>query len=148
MHSSEQCVAAHQLEVPTQLFDAATQVDPSDLRPTGPPQPGRAARILQQQLDERLAAPDTSANELWRRLLATEVPGTTADSFLPELQERLTNLTRAGFDATRFCGRPPPPGRYPTTTPPQPSGGASSTSYRKRRTKITQTLRRSRRPAA
>jgi hypothetical protein len=45
-----------------QVWRAATQVDPNDLRPTGPPQLGRAARIFQQQLDKRLAAPDTNAN--------------------------------------------------------------------------------------
>jgi hypothetical protein len=32
--------------------------------------------------------------------LATEVPSVTADPFLPELEERLINLTEAGFDAT------------------------------------------------
>jgi conjugative relaxase-like TrwC/TraI family protein len=83
-----------------QVWRAATQVDPSDLRPTGPPQLGRAARIIQQQLDKQLAAADTNTNRQWRRLLATEAPSATADPFLPELQERLTNLTRAGFDAT------------------------------------------------
>ena len=85
-----------------QVWRAATQVDPSDLRPTGPPQLGRAARIFQQQLDKRLAAPDTNADRQWRRLLATEAPSATADPFLPELEERLTNLTRAGFDATHL----------------------------------------------
>ena len=43
-----------------QVWRAATQVDPSDLRPTGPPQPGYA-RIFEQQLDKRLAAADTNA---------------------------------------------------------------------------------------
>jgi hypothetical protein len=85
-----------------QVWRAATQVDPSDLRPTGPPQLGRAARIFQQQLDKRLAAADTNADRQWRRLLATEAPSATADPFLPELEERLTNLTRAGFDATHL----------------------------------------------
>ncbi len=85
-----------------QVWRAATQVDPSDLRPTGPPQLGRAARIFQQQLDKRLAAPDTNADGQWRRLLATEAPSATADPFLPELEERLSNLTRAGFDATHL----------------------------------------------
>ena len=85
-----------------QLWRAATQVDPSDLRPTGPPQLGRAARIFQQQLDKRLAAADTNTDRQWRRLLATEAPGATADPFLPELEKRLTNLTRAGFDATHL----------------------------------------------
>jgi conjugative relaxase-like TrwC/TraI family protein len=83
-----------------QVWRAATQVDPSDLRPTGPPQLGHAARPWQQQLDKRLAAAGTRTEWGWRQLLAAEVPNTTADSFLPELTERLSNLTRAGFDAT------------------------------------------------
>jgi conjugative relaxase-like TrwC/TraI family protein len=85
-----------------QMWRAATQVDPSDLRPTGPLQLGYTARLFQQQLDKRLAAPNTSADRQWRRLLATEAPSATADPFLPELEERLTNLTRAGFDATQL----------------------------------------------
>jgi conjugative relaxase-like TrwC/TraI family protein len=85
-----------------QVWRAATQIDPNELRPTGSPQLGRAARIFQQQLDKRLAAPDTNADRQWRRLLATEAPRATADPFLPELEERLTNLTRAGFDATHL----------------------------------------------
>jgi hypothetical protein len=84
------------------VWRAATQVDPSDLRPTGPPHLGYTARIFQQQLDKRLAAPDTNADGQWRRLLATEAPSATADPFLPELEERLNNLTRAGFDATHL----------------------------------------------
>jgi hypothetical protein len=83
-----------------QIWRAATQVEPSDLRPTGPPQLCRAARTVQQRLDRRLAAADSDAESRWRQLLATEVPGATADPFLPELAERLSNLTRAGFDAT------------------------------------------------
>jgi hypothetical protein len=85
-----------------QVWRAATQIDPNDLRPTGPPQLGRAARIFQQQLDKRLAAADTNADGQWRRLLATEAPSSTADPFLPELEERLSNLIRAGFDATHL----------------------------------------------
>jgi conjugative relaxase-like TrwC/TraI family protein len=85
-----------------QVWRAATQVDPSDLRPTGSPQLGRAARIFQQQLDKRLAIPDTNTDGQWRQLLAKEVPGATADSFLPELEEKLNNLARAGFDATHL----------------------------------------------
>jgi conjugative relaxase-like TrwC/TraI family protein len=85
-----------------QVWRAATQIHPCDLRPTGPSQLGGATRIFQQQLDERLAAAAAGADERWRQLLATEVPCVTADPFLPELAERLTNLTRAGFDATRL----------------------------------------------
>jgi conjugative relaxase-like TrwC/TraI family protein len=83
-----------------QVWRAVTQVDPGDLRPTGPPQLGHAAQAWQQQLDKRLAAADTRTEWRWRQLLAAEVPSTTADPFLPQLRERLNNLTRAGFDAT------------------------------------------------
>jgi hypothetical protein len=85
-----------------QVWRAASQVDPSDLRPTGPPQPGYATRIFQQQLDNRLAAADTSTEQRWRQLLATEAPSTTADTFLPELTERLSTIARAGLDATHL----------------------------------------------
>ena len=103
-----------------QVWRAATQVDPSDLRPTGPPQLGRAARIFQQQLDKRLAAPDTNADGQWRRLLATEVPSATADPFLPELEERLTQPHPG-----RLRRHPPPAvggrRRTPTRRPPRRS---------------------------
>ena len=81
-----------------QMWRAATQVDPDDLRPTGPPQLGRATRIFQQLLDIRLA--DSNEDREWRQLLAREVPSATTDPFLPALEERLSNLTRAGYDAT------------------------------------------------
>jgi hypothetical protein len=81
-----------------QVWRAATQVDPNNLRPTGPAQFGYATRIFQQQLDMHFA--DTNPDEGWRRLLATAAPSATADPFLRELEGRLTNLTRAGFDAT------------------------------------------------
>jgi conjugative relaxase-like TrwC/TraI family protein len=82
-----------------QVWRAATQVDPSDLRPTGPPELSHATQAWQRQLDKRLAT-DTCGDRQWRQLLATEVPSATADPFMPELVERLNNLTRAGFDAT------------------------------------------------
>jgi conjugative relaxase-like TrwC/TraI family protein len=81
-----------------QVWRAATQVGPSDLRPTGPHQLGYASRVWQHELDMRLAATDLDKDRKWRRLLAIEVPSTTADSFLPELAERLSNLTAAGLD--------------------------------------------------
>jgi hypothetical protein len=93
-------LAPTELIADIQMWRATTQVDPSDLRPTGPPQLGRAARIFQLQLDKRLAATDTRTERRWRQLIAAEVPGATADPFLPELAERLSYLTRAGFDAT------------------------------------------------
>jgi hypothetical protein len=56
-----------------QIWRAATQVDPSDLRPTGPPQLGYAARVWQQQLDGQLGAADTHTNRQWRQLEAPQV---------------------------------------------------------------------------
>jgi hypothetical protein len=82
-----------------QVWRAATQVDPCDLRPTGPSPHGYAARIFQQQLNKQLAAADTRTEWRWRQLLASTAPSATADPFLPELEERLSNLIRAGFDA-------------------------------------------------
>jgi conjugative relaxase-like TrwC/TraI family protein len=87
-----------ELMAEVQVWRAATQVDPCDLRPTGPIQLGRATGIFQQQLDIQLV--DTNADWRWRHLLATEAASATADPFLPELAARLSNLTRAGFDAT------------------------------------------------
>jgi hypothetical protein len=81
-----------------QVWRAATQIDPNDLRPTGPPHHGYAAQAWQQQLDIRLA--DTNPDWRWRQLLATAAPSVIADPFLRELADRLSNLTRAGFDAT------------------------------------------------
>jgi hypothetical protein len=89
-----------ELTADMQVWRAATQVDPSDRRPTGPPQLGRAARTWQQQLDKRMAAAATDEDRRWRQLLAAEAPAATADSFLPELTARLSDLTRAGSDAT------------------------------------------------
>jgi conjugative relaxase-like TrwC/TraI family protein len=83
-----------------QVWRAATQADPSDQRLTGPPQLSRAARIFQQQLDKRLAVAATDEDWRWRQLLAAEAPAATADSFLPELTARLSNLSRAGFDTS------------------------------------------------
>jgi hypothetical protein len=61
--------------------------------------PFPAAHPDQVGFELRLAS-DTHTDRQWRRLLAREVPSTTADPFLPALEERLSNLTRAGFDAT------------------------------------------------
>jgi hypothetical protein len=95
-------VLSTELIADIQVWRAATQVEPSDLRPTGPSQPGYAARLFQHQLDKRLAATDTRTESQWRHLLAAEVPSATADPFLPELTERLSDLTLAGYDATHL----------------------------------------------
>ena len=100
-----------------QVWRAATQVEPSDLRPTGPPQLGYAAGLFQHQLDTRLAAADTRTEPQWRQLLAVEAPTVTRDPFLPELTERLSDLNRAGYDATQLlrsaAGTGPLPDDHP-----------------------------------
>jgi hypothetical protein len=95
-------VLSAELIADIQVWRAATQVEPSDLRPTGAPQLGDAARLVQQQLDKRLAAADTRTESQWRQLVAVEAPSATRDPFLPELTERLSYLNRAGFDATQL----------------------------------------------
>jgi hypothetical protein len=112
-----------------QVWRAATEVDPIDLRPTGPAQHDNAARIFQQRLDQRLATSDTHADLRWRQLLARESPRAAADPFLPELAERLTNLARAGFDATLLVRSAAAAGPLPDDHPAAASGGASSISY-------------------
>jgi hypothetical protein len=99
--AEQRCVALPaELIADIQVWRAANQVDPCDLRPTGPLQLGHAAQTWQHQLDKRLATAATGEAWQWRQLLATEVPSVTADPFLPELTERLSNLSRAGLDAT------------------------------------------------
>jgi hypothetical protein len=83
-----------------QVWRAAIQLNPCDLRPTGPPEHTYASRMWQQQLDKRLAATNSRADRDLQRLLATEVPSTTTDPFLPELADRVRNVARAGLDAT------------------------------------------------
>jgi conjugative relaxase-like TrwC/TraI family protein len=95
-------VLSAELIADIQVWRAATQVEPSDLRPTAAPQLGNAARLVQQQLDKRLAAADTRTESQWRQLVAVEAPSATRDPFLPELTERLSYLNRAGFDATQL----------------------------------------------
>jgi conjugative relaxase-like TrwC/TraI family protein len=91
-----------ELTADIQVWRAATQVQPRDLRPTGPPQSGYAARLFQTQLDKRLPATDTRTESHWRHLVAAEAPSATRDPILPELTERLSDLNRAGYDATHL----------------------------------------------
>jgi hypothetical protein len=91
-----------------QLWRAATQVDAGDLRPTGPPQLGRAAHVWQQRLDERLAAADILRDWHWQRLLASEGPRATADPFMRELAEGLSNHPSRLRRHPSSCDRRPP----------------------------------------
>jgi hypothetical protein len=93
--------------------DPHTLIRPDNIRP--PPEPSCSNRSLPETTPQDppplccetstippygSATPsDATSTPRWRHLLATDVPGVTADPFLPELEGRLTNLTGAGFDA-------------------------------------------------
>jgi hypothetical protein len=85
-----------------QVWRAAMQVQPADLRPTGPIQSSLLARTWQQRLDKQLAAADIAQDQQWTHLLVKRIPNVIKDSFLPSLVDRLERLDRAGFDATGF----------------------------------------------
>jgi hypothetical protein len=84
----------------TQLWRAAMQVQPADLRPTGPTQSSLLARTWQLRLDKQLVAADIAQDQQWTNLLVKQIPNVIKDSFLPSLVDRLERLDRAGFDAT------------------------------------------------
>jgi hypothetical protein len=83
-----------------QVWRAAMQVQPADLRPTGPIQSSLLARTWQLRLDKQLVAADINQDQQWAGLLTQHVPNVIKDSFLPSLVDRLERLDRAGFDAT------------------------------------------------
>jgi hypothetical protein len=65
----------------------------------------------------RHAATDTRTESHWRHLLAAEAPSARMDPFLPVLTERLSDLARAGYDATHLlrsaAGAGPLPDDHP-----------------------------------
>ena len=81
-----------------QVWRAAMQVEPADLRPTGPEQRSLLARTWQHRLNRRLGTHDTPQDQQWAELLAEQIPNLIKDSFLPSLTKRLENLDRAGLD--------------------------------------------------
>jgi len=83
-----------------QVWRAAMQVKPADLRPTGPEQRSPFARTRQHRLNRRLGTGDTPQDQQWADLLTELIPNLIKDSFLPSLTKRLENLDRAGFDAS------------------------------------------------
>jgi hypothetical protein len=84
----------------TQVWRAAMQVQPADLRPTGPTQSSLLARTWQHRLDKQLAAANITQDQQRTTILVKQIPNLIKDSFLPSLVDRLERLDRAGFDAT------------------------------------------------
>ncbi|HEX8508157.1 MAG TPA: MobF family relaxase [Propionibacteriaceae bacterium] len=93
--------AAAPIEVITQVsvWRAATQVQPTDLRPTGPAQRQQAAQAWQHHLDQALTAGWQPALTRWGPLIQNVSPSIMTDRFLPVLADRLDALDRAGIDA-------------------------------------------------
>ncbi|MDQ3384332.1 MAG: transfer protein Tra, partial [Actinomycetota bacterium] len=81
------------------VWRAANQVDPTDLRPTGPAQPATAAATYQRWLRSQVQGDRSPALTEWGPLLSDVAPGTVKDAFAPVLAERLAAATRAGIDA-------------------------------------------------
>jgi hypothetical protein len=117
-----------ELIVDMQVWRAATDVDRGEQRSIGPAQLGHASRVWRRQLDMRLAAADAHTDRHWQQLLAAELSSVTADRFLPELAEKLKNLTQAGFDATLLLRSAAAAGALPDDHPAAALGGESSTS--------------------
>jgi len=84
----------------TQVWRAAMQVQPADLRPTGPTQSSLLARAWQLRLDKQLMAAGIAQDQQRTNILVKQIPNLIKDSFLPSLVDRLEGLDRAGFDAT------------------------------------------------
>jgi DNA primase catalytic core len=80
------------------VWRAAMQVDPGDLRPTGPQQLQHAADTWQQHLDHAIAG-ETPACQEWSPLIENLAPGTGRDPFAPVLASRLAAVSRAGINA-------------------------------------------------
>jgi hypothetical protein len=118
-----------------QVWRAANQVDPGDLRPTGPPQLGQATRAWKQQFDKRLA---TDTQQTGVKCSPQKPPALSRTHSYRNSRKGSATSPGPALTPPTSCDRRPPLDPYPTTTPPQHSGGASSTDYRKRRTRTLQ----------
>ncbi len=89
------------LVVDVAVWRAATGVDPTDLRPTGPPLPGAADRRAQTALNTRVTAAlgdSDAAAARWHPLAESLDPHLTGDPYWPVLARQLSAAERAGID--------------------------------------------------
>ncbi len=96
---------ATDLLVDVAVWRAATAVDPTDRRPTGPPQISKAANQWQAALNARLAGNRTPALAEWADVLDRALVHSRKDPFTPLLAERLSAISRAGLDASSLLQR-------------------------------------------
>ncbi|SOC51155.1 MobF family relaxase [Ornithinimicrobium cerasi] len=86
------------------VWRAATHVEVTDLRPTGPAHAAKAAVAYQRGLRSQIQGDRSPALTEWGPLLSEVAPGVVKDAFAPVLAERLAAATRAGIDAaTLLC---------------------------------------------
>ncbi|MFK5585091.1 MobF family relaxase [Serinicoccus sp. LYQ131] len=81
------------------VWRAATQVEPNDLRPTGPTHASMAAATYQRQLRAQIQRGRSPALTEWGPLLSEVAPAAVPDPFGAVLAERLAAASRAGIDA-------------------------------------------------
>jgi conjugative relaxase-like TrwC/TraI family protein len=82
-----------------EVWRAAHQIDPTDLRPTGEAQHGIAELRWQRHLTARLAAYQSAALSEWVTTLRAIAPTILDDDFAPILAARLSQLSSGGTDA-------------------------------------------------
>ena len=85
-----------------EVWRAAMQVEPTDLRPTGPAALSRAGLDWQRRLNQQIRQGTAPAMAEWGELLTQINPAITTDDYLPQLAENLAGLARTGYDAARL----------------------------------------------
>jgi DNA primase catalytic core len=85
-----------------EVWRAATQVEPSDTRPTGERRHSLAEARWQTHLEARLATTQTAAFSEWQPLLHRIDPAVVTDEFAPVLAARLSQLSSSGVDAAHL----------------------------------------------
>lgn len=88
-----------------EVWRAATQTDPDDLRPTGSAPQTVASAVWKRRLDQRLRRDRRPALEEWGPLLAELHLALAADPFTPQLADQLAAVSRAGLPAADLLRR-------------------------------------------
>jgi DNA primase catalytic core len=110
-----------QLLADVEIWRAATQTDPDDLRPTGGVVRTAPEAAWKRQLDQRLRLDRRPALEEWGPLLAELHPALATDPFTAQLADHLAAISRAGLPAADLLREAiSGPGNNPS--PPAPEG--------------------------
>ncbi|WP_375426500.1 MobF family relaxase [uncultured Friedmanniella sp.] len=91
-----------QLLADVEIWRAATQTDPDDLRPTGVAARTSAAAAWKRQVDQRLRLDRRPALQEWAPLLTELHPALANDPFTPQLADQLAAISRAGLPAANL----------------------------------------------